>query len=197
MLEAEQEVLSTQDDNRWIVRILSTQMLAPFIPRCAKRQLRVCLFRSMSWFVAMEKQRGRGGLCYPGEGCGYDLTDSAIWVWKKLKHVAEWLHIVNFVPLAQSWEGSVTDSACCFRWGVRFYQLWLTGVKRPGKSERCCCCCCCDKAERWGWQGGKEELWHQSKVTLQGRSWRMEPGSLGRRSCILSAHTRQEKIVEK
>lgn len=40
----------------------------------------------------------------------------------------------------------MTDSACSWRRGVRFYQLWLTGVSRPGEShsDRCCCC---DRAE--------------------------------------------------
>lgn len=60
---------------------------------------------------------------------GHDLTDSAIWVGKYLKHVAEQLRIVDFVNCTVL--GNVTD-ACCFRRGVRFYQLWLTEVNWPG-----------------------------------------------------------------
>lgn len=39
--------------------------------------------------------------------------------------------------------------------------------------------------------------WHRSKVTLQERSWRMEPGSLNMKSCVLSAHKRQQEKKKK
>jgi len=68
-----------------IVRILSRQMLVPFIPQCAKKATGVCLV-PLNGIVAMEKgflrQRGKVDRIIQESVGDRDLTDSTIWVWK-------------------------------------------------------------------------------------------------------------------
>lgn len=69
-----------------------------------------CLSASLNELICCHGEgflhRGKVDCVIQGRAQGWDLTDGTIWAWKEPKHVAKWLHSVNFVPLEPPWEAA-------------------------------------------------------------------------------------------